>query len=269
MSRPPKPKGRWGDLPKRLASAVVMLAVGATEIWFGGMGFALMVILLSGLMVWELARMAGAQPPAASVGLGLLAAAALFGVLTFPSPLGPFPLALPPLLGLLAVRQGRAVFVTYGLAVMLSGYTLVGLREQGGTPVILWLIAVVVASDVMGYFAGRSLGGAKFWPAVSPNKTWSGTIAGWIGAVVVGLGFVLAGRAGWGLLILSPVIAFAGQMGDIAESWIKRRAGVKDSSALIPGHGGVLDRFDALIGAVIAVLLLGLFLPLPLPRMGV
>ena len=148
---------------------------------------------------------------------------------------------------------------------MWAGYGLVTLRDAAGSIVIVWLVGVVITSDVLGYFAGRLLGGAKFWPAISPKKTWSGTVAGWIGAALVGLGFVLLAGAGWGLVILSPIVAFAGQMGDIAESWIKRRTGVKDSSALIPGHGGVLDRFDALIFAVVAVMLLGLFGPLPIP----
>jgi phosphatidate cytidylyltransferase len=120
----------------------------------------------------------------------------------------------------------------------------------------------------MGYFIGRRFGGPKFWPRVSPNKTWSGTVAGWVGAALVGLAFVAAGRAGWGLVALSPLIALAGQLGDIAESWIKRRAGFKDSSSLIPGHGGVLDRFDALIGAALAVLILSFVFALPLPRVG-
>jgi phosphatidate cytidylyltransferase len=146
---------------------------------------------------------------------------------------------------------------------MLAGYGLIDLRETGGTTVILWLVAVVVASDVLGYFAGRMLGGPKFWERVSPKKTWSGTVAGWIGAAVVGLVMVLAAGASWLLVPLSAVVAFAGQMGDIAESWVKRRAGVKDASNLIPGHGGVLDRFDALIGAVVVVLALGLVAPVP------
>ena len=119
----------------------------------------------------------------------------------------------------------------------------------------------MVASDVLGYFAGRMLGGPKFWPAISPKKTWSGTVAGWVGAALVGVCFALAGSS-WLLVPLSAVVAFAGQMGDILESWVKRRAGVKDASNLIPGHGGVLDRFDALIGAVVVVMLLGILTPL-------
>jgi phosphatidate cytidylyltransferase len=265
MSRRPKRQGRWGDLPKRLISAVIMLAVGAFEIWFGGPFFALLVVVLTGLMIWELARMTDAKRPAVWVGLGVFSAAVLFGVLAVPVPFGPLPLLLPPLVGFALMDQNRRVFLFYALAIMAAGHTLVGLREQGGSPVILWLIAVVVASDVMGYFVGRRFGGPKFWPRISPNKTWSGTVAGWFGAAFAGALFVLDGRAGWGLVALSPLIALAGQMGDIAESWVKRRAGVKDASTLIPGHGGVLDRFDALIGAALAVLVLSLLLPLPLP----
>jgi phosphatidate cytidylyltransferase len=120
---------------------------------------------------------------------------------------------------------------------------------------------VVLASDVAGYFAGRVLGGPKFWPHVSPKKTWSGTVAGWVLAALVGWAFMGPLGADAGLIGASVLLAFAGQMGDIAESAIKRRRGVKDSSDLIPGHGGVLDRFDALIAVVV--------LDFVLVRMGV
>ena len=93
-------------------------------------------------------------------------------------------------------------------------------------------------------------------------------MAGWFGAAAVGAGFVLWQGGGWGLVIISPIVAFAGQLGDIVESLIKRRAGVKDASRLIPGHGGLLDRFDALIGAILAVRLLALVMPLPLGMAG-
>jgi phosphatidate cytidylyltransferase len=154
----------------------------------------------------------------------------------------------------MTLRQGRdgVIALVYGVAILLAGAALIWLRCQPqGLVLTLWLLAVVIASDIMGYFAGRLLGGPKFWPRVSPKKTWSGTIAGWIGALIVGWAF--SGTLGAVVILFSPIVAFAGQMGDIAESAIKRRAGVKDSSNLIPGHGGVLDRFDAVILAVLVV----------------
>lgn len=247
---------RWNDLPRRFVSAVAMLALGAVEIWLGGWPFAALVILVTGLMIWELARMTEAEGSLPSIALGLLAGAVLFGVYIHPSPLALLLLAVPGLAGAIRPRRDLAVYVVYGIFLMATGYGLITLRNGFGIAIILWLVAVVVTSDVMGYFAGRMLGGPKFWPKVSPKKTWSGTIAGWIGAAVVGLAFVLAGHGDAGLIWLSPLVAFAGQMGDIAESALKRRAGVKDSSSLIPGHGGVLDRFDALAGAVVLVVIL-------------
>ena len=128
---------------------------------------------------------------------------------------------------------------------------------------LLWLILVVVATDIAGYFAGRALGGPKFWPAISPKKTWSGTAAGWISAAVVGLIFLLITDAGRDLIWISAAVAFASQMGDIAESAVKRRCGVKDSSNLIPGHGGLFDRFDGLLGASLAMLAVALVVDVP------
>ncbi|SNX67666.1 phosphatidate cytidylyltransferase [Cereibacter ovatus] len=273
MTSMDNPKGRWGDLQSRTASAVVMVLVGGAAVIWGGLPFAALVVVSSGLMLWELARMTAPGRPwinAAVGGLGAVVLAVLVMALELPRDfLVAVPLlALAPVAGLQGERGDRGIFLAYGLALMLAGAGLLSLRATGGAATILWLVLVVGASDVMGYFAGRSLGGPKFWPAVSPKKTWSGTVAGWLGAAIVGLGFVLITGAGWGLIILSPVIALAGQLGDIVESWIKRRSGVKDSSSLIPGHGGVLDRFDALAGAVLAVLVLGLLVDLPLPEMG-
>ena len=163
----------------------------------------------------------------------------------------------------MTLRQGRdmAICLVYGGAILLAGAALIWLRCQPlGLVLTLWLLAVVIASDIMGYFAGRLLGGPKFWPRVSPKKTWSGTGAGWIGALIVAWAFF--GWLGQILIIAAPFVAFAGQMGDIVESAIKRRAGVKDSSQLIPGHGGVLDRFDAVIFAALTVVGLVFVLPL-------
>lgn len=269
MTDQPALPGKFTDLRARMLSALVMVPVGAAAIWFGGAVFMYLVVLLTGAMIWELATITAPDRRGISaLVLAAAGAAALAAALVLPGRLVPALLVAPALLLALPPRRDPALSAGWAAAAMVSGFALVILRAEQGLSALLWLILVVVLSDLAGYFAGRILGGPKFWPAISPKKTWSGTVAGWIGAALVGLGFVLAGKAGVGLLLLSPLVAFAGQMGDIAESWIKRRAGVKDSSQLIPGHGGVMDRFDAMTGAAVAVMLLGLFVPLPLPGAG-
>lgn len=261
---------RWGDLGSRGLSAAVMIAVGLAEIWMGGITFAVLIVALIVVMIWELTRMTELADPvpvwatpiplALACGLALVLAIWLHAVLA--SQIAVAVLVLPWLVLRMAPGQDRSLRAVYGLAIVVAGYGLVGLRETAGPVVILWLVAVVVASDVLGYFVGGLVGGPRFWPRISRKKTWSGTIAGWVGAGLVGLGFVTFGSASLVLVALSIVVAFAGQLGDIAESWIKRRAGVKDASRVIPGHGGVLDRFDALIGAVVLLWLIQPFVAL-------
>jgi phosphatidate cytidylyltransferase len=257
----PAPTGKWADLRTRLLSAIVMVVVGAVEIWLGGTAFAALVVVLTAVMVWELAAMTASARVRTPVTVGVAAGVALMLALVLRSEIAALFLMVPTLMLVLTPRRDRRLAGAYALGIMLAGYGLVDLRQAGGSTAILWLVAVVVASDVAGYFAGRMIGGPKFWPAISPKKTWSGTVAGWIGAALVGLAFVSSVGASWLLVPVSALVGFAGQMGDIAESWVKRRSGVKDASNLIPGHGGVLDRFDALIGAVVFVLGLGLFAP--------
>ena len=257
----PAPSGKWADLRTRVLSAIVMVAVGAVEIWLGGLAFAVLVVVLTAVMIWELAGMTAPLDRRPALVIAGAAGVALVAALVLKTGVAPLFLGLPALALILTPRRDRWLAGGYALAILIAGYGLVALREAGGTAAILWLVAVVVASDVLGYFAGRMLGGPKFWPAVSPKKTWSGTVAGWIGAAFVGLVCVVWTGADWLLVPLSALVALAGQMGDILESWVKRRAGVKDASSLIPGHGGVLDRFDALIGAVVMIMALGLVAP--------
>lgn len=253
---------QWDDLRPRVLSAVVMLVIGGVEVWLGGMPFAILVVILTGAMMWELARMTADPARDLSLWLGVLAAGMLALNLWSPSPMPLIGLAVPAIAGVLVPRRNKRMFFGYALVIMATGLSLVMLRESLGLAPVLWVLAVVITSDVLGYFAGRILGGPKFWPAISPKKTWSGTVAGWIGAAVVGFGFWQAGFGSVHLLWASPLAAFAGQMGDIVESAIKRRAGVKDSSNLIPGHGGLLDRFDALAFAAILTVVLHIFVPL-------
>lgn len=256
---------RWNDLKPRVLSAIVMLAVGAGEIWLGGWWFLILMLALTGAMIWELARMTAARQSNHAIWLGALAALCLFADEGWPSVSAWLVFPLVPLAFLMTPPRIRMYeTAAISVAIMVAGHGLFVLRDEVGTHAVLWILGVVIVSDVMGYFAGRTLGGPKFWPAISPKKTWSGTIAGWIGAAALGLAFVLAGYGGIWLIVLSPVVAFAGQMGDIVESWLKRRVGAKDSSNLIPGHGGVLDRFDALTGALVVVLILQKLALLPI-----
>lgn len=246
--------GRWADLTQRLASAAVLLALGAALLLAPQPWLGLMAAALGGVTFWELARMTGRPGPRLTA-LGGLAAACVFAASIWAVPAAPLLLALPMLSGLKGTVPGhRLAFALFGLAIPLVAYQLIVLREDMGTLFLVWVAGIVILSDTLGYFAGRLIGGPKFWPRISPKKTWSGTVAGWLGAVVWGLGFGLAtGHAPLWLALAGVPICLAGQMGDIAESWLKRRAGVKDSSNLIPGHGGFMDRFDALSGAMLAV----------------
>jgi phosphatidate cytidylyltransferase len=259
----PKLGGKWGDLAPRFASSLAMVVVGVFAIWWGGPVFAGLAVVVSALMIWELMMMLAPNRAGNAVGLALVAAAVLVAVLWLHSPFALLYLLIVPILALAYARGRRLVGAAYAFAIMLTGYGLVALREGAGLSVIFWIVVVVVVSDIAGYFVGRLMGGPKFWPKISPKKTWSGTVAGWVGAALVGVVFVQFGAA-TSLIWISPLLAFAGQMGDIVESALKRAVGVKDSSALIPGHGGVLDRFDALTGAVVFLILLSQVMPLPL-----
>lgn len=251
--------GRWSDLAARIVSALVLVAIGAFEVWLGGIWFTVFVAILCGAMVWELTRMLVPDASGTALQLGALAGAALL-LSAFLPPMFLLPVALAPaVVGATMVDRHKSIFLGYALWIALSGLAFIWLRDGMGMMWLLWLICVVVATDVAGYFAGKMIGGPKFWPAVSPNKTWAGTGAGWIAAAIVGMAFVPLLDAGFGLVLISALAAVASQAGDITESAVKRKMGVKDSSNLIPGHGGFLDRFDGMMGAAVLVLILSLF----------
>jgi phosphatidate cytidylyltransferase len=129
---------------------------------------------------------------------------------------------------------------------------------QGWTALMLVLLVVWV-TDIGGYFAGRGIGGPKLWPRVSPNKTWAGAIGGFAASLAVAGGFSAFGLGKTGtLLLLGSVLSIVSQLGDLFESAVKRRFGVKDSSHIIPGHGGLLDRLDGFVAAVVLAAVFGL-----------
>ncbi|MCH2077142.1 MAG: phosphatidate cytidylyltransferase [Rhodobacteraceae bacterium] len=248
---------RWDDLRTRVISGVAMIIVGVAGVAAGGVWFQMLTVFVTAVMIWELWMMI---EPTKSVPGMLLAAgtASVLSGLFFEPGIIAFALA-PPIVGALALRRERLTFALFALAIIFAGWELVVFRSAYGTVWIFWLIIVVVMTDVAGYFAGRMLGGPKFWPRVSPKKTWSGTVAGWIGAAIVGVIFMSVTETGAGLILASVLVSFASQLGDIAESALKRRMKVKDSSTLIPGHGGLFDRFDGLLGASLMMLIVAPF----------
>ncbi len=243
----------WGDLKARILTSIALMVIGGMGIWAGGMVFHLLVAVICGAMAWEMARMTSPQRPQDSL---VIAGGVSLVILLWPGlPLGVMLIALLALAGGAAWRAKRYRGAVAGFVVMIvvAGLGLLMLRLNGGIAALLWLICVVIATDVLGYFAGRAIGGPKFWPRVSPKKTWSGTSAGWVGAALVGLLFMRPLGMGADLLLLSIGASMASQAGDLLESAYKRRCEVKDSSNLLPGHGGVWDRFDGMIGAALFV----------------
>jgi len=250
---------RFGDLSLRLGSGLVLAGVGLGAVWAGGTVFAALCALLAGLMIWELVSLL--SPHARRRLPVVLAAAGAALVLVapdLPPPWDVLDLLVISTLAVLLPSGQRRVFALAAVAIVLGAVSLATLRLDHAAVWTAWLILVVIASDVAGYFAGRLIGGPKFWPRVSPKKTWSGTVAGWALAAAVGWGVATWSGAAPALplMALSVLVAFAAQMGDIGESWIKRRVGAKDASALLPGHGGAMDRFDGMIGASVLLYVL-------------
>jgi phosphatidate cytidylyltransferase len=250
--------GRWSDLTARVLSAAVLILIGAVEVWLGGLWFEAFIGIACGLMTWELVRMIDPEKTGVAVQLGILTGVAVLLSYHLP-PLYKLPVLIAPaLVGAGQVTRSRTTYALFAIWIAAAGLGFISIRENMGFGWMIWLISVVVATDVAGYFVGKTFGGPKFWPKVSPKKTWSGTAGGWAAAAIVGTIFAI--HAGFGVMFVavSVLASMASQAGDIVESATKRKFGVKDSSNLIPGHGGFLDRFDGMMGAALFVLIAGL-----------
>lgn len=222
------------DLPKRVASAAVMLAVALAAIWLGGAVLQAFIALVALACLVELTLLiVKATPDTTRRLVGATAGAAYIGL------------------------------AAWWLAEM-SLYHLLG------------VLGVVIFTDTAAYFTGRAIGGPKIAPRISPSKTWAGLVGGmagsalWLAAYMAlahnALGsvrladeFAFGGEEALGWALVGAILAIAAQAGDFFESWLKRRAGVKDSSRLIPGHGGVFDRVDGLLPVALLVGLFGTF----------
>jgi len=261
------------DLPARFAMGVLMIGVALVATIWGGWWFRALVAAAVAIMLVEWADMhkvprRWAYVAAALTAATLLGAAEylyatgeqvdevpeeLTAALFDPNWLGFAAFAVPALIaGLLSRRPAMAWGVLY---IGIPSFALLSLSWAWET-LVLWVFAVTWATDILAYFAGRAIGGPKLAPGISPNKTWAGLIGGMVGA----------GLFGWLVATwfeMEPIFLWAGalmgaiaQAGDLYESWVKRRAGVKDSGTMLPGHGGVLDRLDGLLAVAIATTLL-------------
>ena len=254
---------KFTDLTTRIISGVVLTAVALVVFYVGGDRVWIMLGVVGSLMSWEYRRMMLPEVSLKDPGLWLMVAGCFAAVIT--ANLFNLWWAFIPLvaaaIGIWGIRHKRPIWISLGfLYIAFPLAALVYIRADMGLATVLWLIAVVIASDVGGYFVGRQVGGPKLWPAISPKKTWSGTVGGWLLALVVGFIYALAvDGISIGILGLSVGLAMAAQAGDLLESWIKRRQGVKDASNLIPGHGGLMDRFDGMMAATTVFMISQLF----------
>jgi phosphatidate cytidylyltransferase len=248
------PRSRFGaDLRPRVAAAAVMGALALAAAWIGGFIFAAFWWLASVVVLWEWQRLIGGARLAERVALGglFVALAALFALHN--SILGVIACLV---LGAGAVgwrAAGKEVAwaaagVVYAGA-LVSSIVLLRLSPGYGLAAVLWVFAVVWGADIAAYFAGRSLGGPKLWPSVSPGKTWSGAIVGALACAILGLLLTDWANRLMPLFWLGLATAIVSELGDLFESALKRRFSVKDSSGLIPGHGGLMDRLDAFAAA--------------------
>jgi len=209
------------DLGLRIASALVLFAIAGAALWFGGIAFALLLLVGGALVLVEWFALVRAM----TLGSGAKGALMIAGPI----------LVLGAIAGLWFIR------------------------DRLGVTAALWVFGMVWATDIGAYFAGRAFGGARLAPKISPSKTWSGLIGGMMAALIASA--TIGDRAG---IIGVPLwiglfMGLLSQLGDLGESWMKRRAGVKDSGKLIPGHGGLFDRIDGLLPVALLLGALALF----------
>jgi phosphatidate cytidylyltransferase len=246
------------DFPMRLAAGLTLGVVAAAVTLAGVTPFAVLVVAGAVVVSWEWGRLvlgadAGiviAVQMATAAAAGVLATLGLVGLGVLALPIGAI------LAGLLALGR-NSLFSALGVFYAgLPAVALIWLRADPslGLLAVIFLIAVVAAADTAGFVAGRLAGGAKLWPRISPNKTWSGLLGGLAGSAVVGalFWFSLPDASAVRLATTGAVLAAVAQAGDLAESALKRRFGAKDTGTIIPGHGGLMDRVDGLIAAAVA-----------------
>ena len=259
---PAAPEVDSRNLLTRIVAAAILIPLAVAIAYAGGWLWAALVVLAAvGLFVeWLMVVGAAADKRIVACGVAALVVSGLCLAL------GRIEAALLVLaIGLVAVgliapgqRNWTAAGFLYAAVAEFASVVL-RLDAEKGFIALIFVLLIVWVTDSGGYFAGRGIGGPKLWPRVSPKKTWAGAIGGFAASLAVAAIFAALdlGKAG-PLLMISGVLSVVSQLGDLFESAVKRRFGVKDSSQIIPGHGGLLDRLDGFVAAVAVAALFGL-----------
>ncbi|MGB3446028.1 MAG: phosphatidate cytidylyltransferase [Xanthobacteraceae bacterium] len=248
------------NLTLRIVAGVVLAPLTIAAAYFGGwLWAALATAATAGMYAEWLFVVQAIRPRVVAAGIAPLVVAGIALALGLP---GKALLAIA--VGLIAialvarVNRGWALAGLLYAAAALIGAVLVRADPQSGFIALLFVLLIVWVTDIGGYFAGRSIGGPKLWVRISPKKTWAGALGGFGGSLVVAAGFAASGFGRMlPLLLLAAALSVVSQLGDLFESAVKRRFGVKDSSNVIPGHGGLLDRLDGFVAAIVIAAVIG------------
>jgi phosphatidate cytidylyltransferase len=249
------------NLWMRVAAASVLAPFAIAVAYAGGWFWTVLVIFAAAGLFVEWLTVVGARTlPVMVAGIAMLSGAgwieAVQGEAAYVVVLAGFGVAAVALLA--PARRGWAALGSfYALAALIASLA-VRLDQSWGFVALMFVLLVVWGTDIGGYFAGRSIGGPKLWPRVSPKKTWAGAIGGFLVSLALAAGFAALGLGRTGpVLLLGGIFSIGSQLGDLFESAVKRRFGVKDSSHIIPGHGGLMDRLDGFVAAIVLAAILG------------
>jgi len=260
----PQPQGAARDsrnLRLRVLAGLILAPLTIGLAYAGGWPWAVLVTLATIGMLVEWLVIVGLSGRVAIISGGA-AVLALTGVSAaggrFDGSLAEIAIGLIVIGGLASGKRGWAATGLFYAAAAQIAAILLRHDASFGFSALLFVLLVVWATDIGGYFAGRGIGGPKLWVRVSPKKTWAGALGGLLGSLLVAAGFVAAGIGKLSsLLLLGAILSVVSQLGDLFESAVKRHFGVKDSSNIIPGHGGLLDRLDGFVAAIVLAAVIG------------
>lgn len=251
-------------MKQRIITGVVAAAIFLPIVYFGGVPFVLLTYLLATVGLYELLKMRKLSLYSIP---GLLSTFMLW-IILFPSQYHDIMAALPYtktelgtalillLLTYTVITKNRFTFEDVSFTLLSAFYVGIGFyffietREAGGLVYLFYSLFMIWATDSGAYFIGKAWGKTKLWPEISPNKTVGGSVGGIVSALIVAVLFSLLTDINtpvFTLMLITAVLSIFGQIGDLAESALKRHFNVKDSGSILPGHGGILDRFDSLL----------------------